>query len=102
MPYHIRKELAEVLILSSLDYCNVLYNALPTYLIKCCRVQNAAACTCFVQDRFANTKSVLDMKWLRVKERIDLSIAKYTLKSLHFDNWPFYLSVQKASRKGFA
>ena len=33
-PLHIRKQLAEALVLSKLDYCNVLYNALPTYLTK--------------------------------------------------------------------
>ena len=78
--------------LSKLDYCNVLYNALPTYLIKRLqRVQNAAAS--FVQGRYTNTENVLDIRWLPVKERIALSIAKFTFKSLHFDNWPSYLSV---------
>ena len=91
-PFHIRKQLAEALVLSKLDYCNVLYNALPTYLIKRLqRVQNAAAG--FVQGRYANTENVLDIKWLPVNERIELSIAKFTFKSLHFDNWPSYLSV---------
>ncbi len=88
----IRKQLAEVLVLSKLDYCNVLYNALATYLMKRLQgIQNAEAG--FVQGRYANTENVLDTKWLPVKERIELSIAKFTFKSLHFDNWPLYLSV---------
>ena len=91
-PFHIRKQLAAALVLSKLDYCNVLYNALPTYLIKRLqRVQNAAAG--FVQGRYANMENVLDIKWLPVKERIELSIAKFTFKYLHFGNWSSYLSV---------
>jgi retron-type reverse transcriptase len=91
-PFHIRKQLAEALVLYKLDYCNVLCNALPTYLIKRLqRVQNAAAG--FVQGRYANTENVLDIKWLPVKERIEFSMAKFTFKSLHFGNWPSYLSV---------
>ena len=45
----------EALVLSTLDYCNVLYNALPTYLIR--RLQRAAKCSSgFVQGRFATRK----------------------------------------------
>ena len=79
-PFRIRKQLAEALVLSKLEYCNVLYNALPTYLIKRLqRVENVAAG--FVQGRYANTENVLDIKWLPLKERIELSIAKFTFKS---------------------
>ena len=53
--FHIRKQLAEALVQSKLEYCNVLYNALPTYVIK--RLQR-------VQGRFTNMESVLDTKWL--------------------------------------
>ena len=42
-PFHIKIQLAEALVLSTLDYCNVLYNALPTYLIR--RLQRAAKCS---------------------------------------------------------
>ena len=33
-PFHIRKQLVETLILPKLDYCNVLYDSMPAYLIK--------------------------------------------------------------------
>ena len=33
-PFSLRKQLAEMLILSKLDYCNCLYDSLPIYLQK--------------------------------------------------------------------
>ena len=33
-PFDVRKQLAEVLVLSKLDYCNVVYDSVPAYLIK--------------------------------------------------------------------
>ena len=68
-PYNIRKQLAEALILSKLDYCNVLYHGMPDYLIRRLqKVENAAAG--FVQGRYANAENVLALNWLPVKERI--------------------------------
>jgi hypothetical protein len=91
-PYHIRKQLAEALILSKLDYCNVLYHGMPEYLIRRLqRVENMAAG--FVQGRYANTENALELNWLPVTERIEFNIAKLAFKAIYFDNWPSYLPV---------
>ena len=42
-PYNIRKKLAEALILSKLDYCNVSYHGMPDYLRRLQKVENAEA-----------------------------------------------------------
>ena len=93
-PYNIRKQLAEALILSKLDYCNVLYHGMPDYLIRRLqKVENAAAG--FVQGRYANAENVLALNWLPVKERIEFNIAKLTYKAIYHKNWPSYLSVRE-------
>ena len=56
-PFHIRKQLLETLILPKLDYCNVLYDSMPAYLIKRFqRVQNCAAG--FVLGRYSSTENI--------------------------------------------
>ena len=92
-PFDVRKQLAEVLVLSKLDYCNVLYDSAPAYLIKRMqRVQNSAAG--FVLCRYSRVEDVIDLKWLPVKERIEFNIAKLAFKAINFDNWPSYLTVK--------
>ena len=44
-PFQLRKQLAESLILSKLDYCDAVYHGLPSKLLKRLqRVQSSAAC----------------------------------------------------------
>ena len=94
---NIRKQLAEALILSKLDYCNVLYHGMPDYLTRRLqKLENAAAG--FVQGRYANAENVLALNWLPVKERIEFNIAKLTYKAIYFKNWPSYLLVREVRR----
>ena len=80
-PYHIIKQLAEALVLSKLDYCNVLYHGMLEYLIRRLqRVENTAAG--FVQGRYANTENALELNWLSVKEIIEFDIAKLAFKAI--------------------
>ena len=92
-PFDVRKQLAEVLVLSKLDYRNVVYDSVPAYLIKRMqRVQNSAAG--FVLCRYSRVKDVIDLKWLPVKKRVEFNIAKLAFKAINFDNWPSYLTVK--------
>ena len=78
--FHLRKQLAELLVLSKLDYCNCLYGSLPAYLLKRLqKVQNSAAG--FVNGRYSKAGDVVSIGWLLIKERID-SIT--VLPNLHF------------------
>ena len=76
--YELRKQLAETLILSKLDYADVVFYPLPQFLLR--RLQRA---------QFA-------AGWLPINERRDLSLLKLCLKVLHnSETWPDYLKIIK-------
>ena len=66
-PYKLRKHLAESLILSRLDYCDIVMFPLPQHLLKRLqRIQFAAAS--FVTGRYVNSfESLLKLDWLPVR-----------------------------------
>lgn len=71
-PFHVKKQLAESLILSKLDYNDAVCYPLPAYLQKKLqRVQNAAAG--FVTNRYSSESDVLNLGWLPVKERTEFT-----------------------------
>ena len=91
--FHLRKQLAELLVLSKLDYCNCLYGSLPAYLLKRLqKVQNSAAG--FVNGRYSKAGDVVSIGWLLIKERIDYSIAKLAFQALNDERWPGYLTLE--------
>ena len=67
--FKLRKQLAETLILTELDDCDIIFNPLPEYLVKRLqRVQHAAAG--FVISKYVReTKDLVKIGWLPVKER---------------------------------
>ena len=82
LPFHVRKQLASALVLSKLDYGNIITNRLPKFMVnRLQNVQNAAAG--FVLNRHANIHDVTRLSWLPVTERIDYSISILAFKSLH-------------------
>ena len=92
-PYKIRKQLSECLVLSKLDYNDIVSHPIPEYLVKCLqRVQRAAAG--FVVGKFATELDVLKLGWLPIKERRDFHLAQATFKALYFDQWPSYLKLE--------
>ena len=91
-PFHVRKMLAELLILSRISYGIVLYKNAPAYLIKRIqRLQNAAAG--YVLTRYSNEKDVISLNWLPIIELIDFEISKLAQKALYDESWPNYLSL---------
>jgi len=57
-PFHLRKQLAECLVLTKLDYCRTVFDPLPLYLTKrLTGVQCAAAA--FVMKRYSKEEDVL-------------------------------------------
>ena len=94
LPYHLRKQLAEMLVLSKLDYGNSLINNAPQYLInQMQRVQNATAS--FVRRSYSRCADVIDLKWLPIKERIEHSLVKLAWKSLNRTDWPKFLPMER-------
>ena len=89
-PYHTRKQLAETLILSKIDYCNSVYSVIPEYQMKRLqRIQNYFAS--FVLKRYAKIDDVKELGWLPIGKRLQLSILKLAHKALHKSDWPAYL-----------
>ena len=58
------------------------------------KIQNAAAG--YVLRKYSNLEDVLNLKWLHVKERIEMKYTKITHKLLYNEhgNYPSYLSLQ--------
>ena len=94
LPYHLRKQLAESLVLSQLDYGNALFINAPSYLIQQMqRIQNTTAS--FVRGRYSNVSDVIALKWLPIRERAEFSMAKLAWKSMNSKNWPTFLPTEK-------
>ena len=94
LPYHLRKQLAEVLVLSKLDYGNAIINNAPSYLFnQLQRFQNATAS--FVRNSYAKCHDVINLKWLPMRERTEHSLAKLAWKSIHQPDWPKFLPLKR-------
>ncbi len=94
LPFHIKKNLVQALVLSKLYYNDIVYYSLPDYLSKRLqRVQKAAAG--FILGRYASTEDILlKLKWLPVKEQREWNLPKTTHKAIHNTNWPNYLKLK--------
>ena len=91
-PYHLRKQLAECLVTSKLDYASVVFDPLPACQLRCLqRVQNA--CAGFVLRKYANESDLVTLNWLDIARRCKLSVLKLSFKSLNDTNFPEYLRL---------
>ena len=84
-PFHVRKHLAESLVLSKLNYACTVFHPLPVYLVKRLqRLQNA--CAGFVTRKFGGLEDIINLNWLPVKESVEFNILKLAYKSLYDNN----------------
>ena len=79
------KTIVNSLIVSCLDYCNVLYYGIrQSLLIQLQRIQNAASKIVMGKYKYDHVKDDLNqLHWLSVKKRIIFKIALLVYKSLH-------------------
>ena len=92
-PFKIRKQLPECLVLSKIDYNDVVSSPVPEYLLKRLqRVQFAAAG--FVFNRYARFTDVMSLGWLPILERRNYHLAKLAYKAMNCDDWPSYLKLE--------
>ena len=91
-PQKIRKHLAEALIISKIDYGNIIYsNASQNSLM---RLQKLLKATCsFVNGRYSNSLDVILLGWLPINERIDFCIIKLAHKALYVTQFPSHLKL---------
>ena len=92
-PFRLRKNLAESLILTRIDYAVTLYgNNLQEYLKhRIQKVINSAAG--YVYNRYSKQIDVVNLKWLPFDERIAFYTVKLAFKAINDPNWPKYLPV---------
>jgi hypothetical protein len=93
-PFYLRKQLAEQLILSKMDYGDLVFNPLPDYLLsRLQKIQFSAAS--FVTGKYVNSaETLLKLNWLPMRERRDFNLLKATHKAIYSQNWPKYAAVE--------
>ena len=78
-------------ITSNLDYCNSLFYGMPQHLIdRLQRIQNAAARVVLLIPKFDHIRTIFDLHWLPVKQRIWFKIMLLTFKCM-IEKAPVYL-----------
>ena len=83
--FHVRRHLAESLVLSHLNYACTVFYPLPVYQEKRLqRLQNA--CAGFVTRKFAGLEDIIKVNWLPVKENVEFNVFKLAHKSLYDKN----------------
>ena len=91
-PFDVRKQLAECLIMSKIDYNDIVSHPIPEYLLKRLqRVQLAAAG--FVLGRYAEKNDLLKLGWLPINERRESHLLHAVFKAMHSTYWPSYLKL---------
>ena len=92
-PYYLWKQLCESLILSKLDYCNILFKTLPQYQKN--RMEKLLqSCAGFVKCKYGCKYDVIDLKWLLLQERMDSSILKLVYNGINKENMPANLKLK--------
>ena len=91
-PQKTRKHLAEALIISKIDYGNIIYsNASQNSLIQ---LQKLLKVTCFfINGRYSNSFDVILLGWLPISERIDFCRIKLAHKALYVRSFLSYLKL---------
>ena len=91
-PFHVRKHLAESLVLSKVNYaCSVFHPRQAFQMKRLQRLQNA--CAGFVTRRFAGVEDVVKLNWLPVNKNVELNIFKLAHKSLYDERFLEYLKL---------
>ena len=92
--FRLKRQLAESLVLTKLDYCDGVFYPLPDYLLKRLqKVQNAAAS--FVLGHYVKFPAdITNLGWLPVRERRDWHVLQLVHKAMHNHDWPSYLKLE--------
>ena len=92
----VRKQLAESLIFSRLDYCNKLFIDLPQYQVRR-MIKLQKSCASFVKGKYCSIEDAVSLKWLLVPERTDFTVLKGLLNERMPSN--FQVSIKEKKRE---
>ena len=88
VPYHLRKTLAESLILSKLDYGDTVFYPLNASELKRLQKCQYAAANLVLGRHVKDPKDLKTLGWLSMKDRRDFHILQQTFKALYNKKWP--------------
>ena len=96
LPLSAATALANSLVSSKHDYCNLLYNGISqANLNKIQRIQNTLARVVTNTSKFEHITPILKkLHWLPIKQPIDYKLCLLTYKTFFFSNSATYLSLQ--------
>ena len=82
-PFSLRKQLAESLILSKIDYGDEVYRPLTVAQQKRLQKVQFAAASVVTGNYVRDLKTILKLGWLPIKERRELNLLKMTFKAMN-------------------
>ena len=91
-PFHVRKQLTGCLIISKIDYNDIVSHPIPEYLLKRLQFVQLAAAG-FVLGRYAHMPDLIKLGWMPIKERRENHLLNTGLKALDYNDWPSYLKL---------
>ena len=94
-PYKLRKQLAESLILSHLDFSDAVFYPLTEHVLKRLQWKQYSAAS-FVTGRYTNSiGSIFKIGWLPMRESRDWHLLKTAHKALYSSTWPQSLQLER-------
>ena len=94
-PFNLRKQLAESLILSKIDYGDQVYTPLTVAQHKRLQKIQFAAASFVTGNYVKDSTTILKLGWLPIKERRELNLVKTTFKAMNYKSWPTYLTLEE-------
>ena len=91
-PFHARKRLAESLVLSLIDFNDIVCHPIPRYLTQWLQRAQLATAS-FVYNHYADMSDVLKLGWLPISYRRDYRITRTIWKALYQNCQPTCLKL---------
>ena len=94
--------LVQSLIVSRIDYCNVLFLGLPSYLLKKLQsVMNRCARLIFsLPPRVPTTRFLIELHWLPIRARVEFKVCLIVFKALKFNQPKYIVDLLSAPNDG--
>ena len=96
VPKALKKQLVEALILSKVDYNDIVVYPHHSTLKQNYRyLEFKKSAASFVNNRYAKMDDVIGLGWLPVNEQTEMHLLRRTHRALCDTSWPSYLTLQR-------